>query len=173
MKEIIKRLSSWKAPGLDELPAGFLKACGPALTKVLVHLLNSSCRLGYYPARFRKAKVVILRKQGKKPEEYHEAGGWRPISLLSIVGKVLEAAVAARVTAAAESNGSLPELQMGNRANRSTEVALSTLTEVPSTQYTMADSPILCWNQDYRPGWWRGPGDSPRVDRPSSTSKTK
>ncbi|KAG5988243.1 hypothetical protein E4U52_006762, partial [Claviceps spartinae] len=35
IKEIIKRLPSWKAPGLDELPAGFLKACGPALTKVL------------------------------------------------------------------------------------------------------------------------------------------
>ncbi|CCE29306.1 uncharacterized protein CPUR_02999 [Claviceps purpurea 20.1] len=128
------KVQSARAPGLDELPAGFLKACGPALTKVLVHLLNSSYRLGYYPARFRKAKVVILRRQGKKPEEYHEAGGWRPISLLSIVGKVLEVAVAARVTAAAESNGSLPELQMGNRANRSTEVALSTLAEVKQYQ---------------------------------------
>ncbi|CCE32691.1 uncharacterized protein CPUR_06555 [Claviceps purpurea 20.1] len=85
IKGIMKRLASWKAPGLDEMPAGLLKACGPSLTRVLVHLLNNSCRLGYYPARFRKAKVIVLRKLGKKPEEYHEA-----VSPMSYQVEVLE-----------------------------------------------------------------------------------
>jgi hypothetical protein len=44
--------------------------------------------------------------------------------LLPTIGKVIEAIVAKRVTEAAEANNLLPEEQMGNRAHRSTELAI-------------------------------------------------
>jgi hypothetical protein len=44
--------------------------------------------------------------------------------LLPTIGKVIEAIVAKRVTEVAEANNLLPEEQMGNRAHRSTELAI-------------------------------------------------
>ncbi|QUC19489.1 uncharacterized protein UV8b_03730 [Ustilaginoidea virens] len=47
----------------------------------------------------------------------------------------MEAAVARRLTAALEEGNLLPDLQMGNRANRSTDAALSTLVEIIRTTW--------------------------------------
>ena len=47
-----------------------------------------------------------------------------PIALLPTLEKVIEAIVAKRVIEAAESYGLLPDEQIGNRAYRSTELAI-------------------------------------------------
>jgi hypothetical protein len=125
---ILRRTGAWKAPGPDYIPAGFLKACGKPLYEALAELANASFRLEYFPKRFRTANVVVLRKPGKTVEEQRSPKAWRPISLLSTVGKVIEAAICRRITEAAEANGLLPEGQMGNRRERSTELAIRLLT---------------------------------------------
>jgi hypothetical protein len=66
----------------------------------------------------------VLQKPGKPPATYRTPAGYRPIALLPTIGKVIEAIVAKRVTEAAEANDLLPEEQMGNRAHRSTELAI-------------------------------------------------
>ena len=73
--------------------------------------------------------VVVLPKPGKTPKQKLSASGWRPISLLNTVGKVFEAVVSRRITAAAEEHKLLPDEQMGNRANRSTVLAVQVLIE--------------------------------------------
>ena len=78
---------------------------------------------------FRTARVVVLRKPGKTMAQLKQAGGWRPISLLSCVGKVIEGLVARKMTAAAEELDVLPPEQMGNRAGRSTELAARVVVE--------------------------------------------
>ncbi len=55
---------------------------------------------------------------------YKISGGYRPIALLLLIGKVVEAVVAKKVTEAAEAYGFLPTKQMGNREHRSTELAV-------------------------------------------------
>ena len=55
--------------------------------------------------------------------------GWRPIALLSTIGKVIEAIVARRLADTAEVNHLVPEGQMGNRRYRSTELAARPLTD--------------------------------------------
>jgi hypothetical protein len=67
---------------------------------------------------------MVLQKPGKPPATYRTPIGYRPIALLPTIGKVIEAIVAKRVTEAAEVNDLLPEEQMGNRAYRSTELAI-------------------------------------------------
>ena len=52
------------------------------------------------------------------------AGGFRPIALLPTIGKVIEAVAARRITTVAEAYGLLLVEQMGNRAYRSTELAI-------------------------------------------------
>jgi len=115
---------SWKAPGNDLLPTGFLKACGHPLYGVLAVLITQCFRLNFYPARFKEAKTVVLAKPGKTPGAYKTPGGYRPIALLPSLGKVIEAIIAGRITAAAELHELLPDEQMGNRQGRSTELAV-------------------------------------------------
>jgi hypothetical protein len=66
----------------------------------------------------------VLQKPGKPPATYRTPTGYRPIALLPTIGKVIEAIVAKRVTKAAEANNLLPKEQIGNRAHRSTELAI-------------------------------------------------
>jgi hypothetical protein len=67
---------------------------------------------------------VVLQKPGKPPATYQTPAGYRPIALLPTIGKVIEAIVAKRVTEAAKANNLLSEEQIGNRAYRSTELAI-------------------------------------------------
>ena len=115
---------SWKAPGNDLLPTGFLKACGEPLFEVLAMLTTRCFELAFYPQEFKKARTIVLPKPGKTPAAYQTPGGYRPIALLPTLGKAIKAIMAVRVTAAAEQHGLLPDEQMGNRQHRSTEVAI-------------------------------------------------
>ena len=128
--EILRRTGAWKAPGTsDWLPTGFLKACGRPLAEILAKITNASFALEYYPRRFRAAGVVVLAKPGKTIAQKQTPGGWRPIALLSAVGKVIEAVIGRRIADAAEEHGLLPEGQMGNRRERSTELAIRMVTD--------------------------------------------
>jgi len=122
--ELLRNVGSWKAPGEDQLANGFLKACGKPLAKQLAKLATASMRLAYYPQRFRCATVVVIPKPGKTARTRETASGWRPISLINTVGKVIELAITKRLSDAAEAHNLLPEMQMGNRRERSTELAI-------------------------------------------------
>lgn len=120
----LSKSGPWKAPGEDQLPVGLLKACGTPLYRVLAVLTTRCFELGWFPGRFKRAKTVILHKPGKPPATYRTPAGYRPIALLSTLGKVIEAMAARRITAAAEAYGLPPDEQMGNREHRSTELAI-------------------------------------------------
>ena len=132
----LQKVRPWKAPGPDGFPAGFLKACGPPFCRNFAAIAAASLQLGHFPTAFKKALVVVIPKPGKTPQQLRVPGGWRPISLLSCMGKLLEAIVAKRITKAAETQGWLPDGQFGNRAGRSTETAGRFLTQVVRTAWT-------------------------------------
>jgi hypothetical protein len=71
------------------------------------------------PRRWRGAKIVVLRKPGKP--DYSIPGAYRPISLLNILGKLLEAVMARRLLYLAEKHGLLPDTQFRGRPGRTTE----------------------------------------------------
>src|SRR5205809_843735 len=103
------------APGIDDLLAGFLKAYGEPLARVLAILLTKCFKLGWFLKGLKHAKVTVLQKLGKVPTAYKTAEGYRPIALLPSIKKLIEAIMAARITKAAEEHGLLLEEQMGNR----------------------------------------------------------
>lgn len=132
---ILRNTAAWKSPGEDLLPVGFLRACGQPVYDVLATLISKSFELAYYPKRFRSARVAIIPKPNKTKAEKQTPGGWRPIALLSTVGKVIEAAMTERITGVAEANNLLPHGQMGNRTKRSTELAIRVVTDVIRTTW--------------------------------------
>jgi hypothetical protein len=62
-------------------------------------------------------------------DDYSQAKAWRPISLLSTLGKLLEAVVAERISFVVETYGLLPANHFGARKQRSAEQALLLLQE--------------------------------------------
>lgn len=133
--DILGKTAPWKAPGEDGIPTGFLKMCGEPLRVALAALAQASFEEAYWPQRFRSANVVVIPKADKTPEQKHLPNAWRPIALLNSMGKVVEKLLSKRIANAAEAHDLLPQGQMGNRRNRSTELAIRTTTEAIYTAW--------------------------------------
>jgi hypothetical protein len=130
VEDILRGTKLWKAPGEDNILAGLLKACGKPLYQMLAALITSSFNAAYFPRRFRTAKMSVLPKPNKTVAQKATPGAWRPISLLSAVGKVIKAAFARLITDAAEAKQLLPDGQMGNKRDKSTDLAIRMMVEI-------------------------------------------
>jgi hypothetical protein len=130
LEEIERRLVAtkpWKAPGEDGLPAMVWKQIWPVVKDRVLLLFQTSLDKGTLPTQWRNAKIIPLKKPNKG--DYTAGKAWRPISLLSTLGKVLESVVAERISHAVETFGLLPTNHFGARKKRSTEQALLLLQE--------------------------------------------
>ncbi|KAL3702658.1 hypothetical protein TMatcc_011237 [Talaromyces marneffei ATCC 18224] len=110
MEEIERKVfeaKPWKAAGEDGL---------------LTSLQDSEL-----PSQWRNAKIIPLKKPAK--DNYSLAKSWRPISLLSTLGKILEAVITERIFYAVETLGLLPTNHFGARKRQSAEQALLFLQE--------------------------------------------
>ena len=79
-------LDASKATGPDELPAKILKGTAEVIAPSLTELFNKLLRLGCLPEDWKLANIVPVFKKDNK----EQAENYRPISLLSIVSKVME-----------------------------------------------------------------------------------
>jgi hypothetical protein len=71
---------------MDGVPNGFLRAMGPKMAQALAMLATAYWELGHYPHQLKRARAITLRKPGKP--KYSGPGAWRPIALLSAIGKL-------------------------------------------------------------------------------------
>jgi hypothetical protein len=126
VESTLKSRKPFKAPGIDGIPNGFLQAMGSRMAEAIAKLATACWKQGHYPQQFKEARTITLRKSDKP--KYSDPGAWRPIALLSTIGKVIETLTAKRIGKAAEENHLLPDTQMGARAGRSRETALELLT---------------------------------------------
>ena len=82
-------------PGIDGIPNSFLRALGDSFVEAMASLTQACWQSVHHPTHFRKARTVALRKPGKG--DYTNPRAWRPIALLSTVGKIIEAVSAAHL----------------------------------------------------------------------------
>jgi hypothetical protein len=73
--------------------------------------------------------MTVLPKPNKIIAQKATPGAWRPISLLNTIGKIVEAAFARRITNVAKAKHLLSDGQMGNKRERSTDLAIRMIIE--------------------------------------------
>ena len=86
VKEYLTTLKEFKSQGPDELHPGILKKLAAELPEQLSAIFLKSWETGEVSGDWRRANVVPIYKKGKK----EEPGNYRPVSLTSIPGKILE-----------------------------------------------------------------------------------
>ena len=83
---VLSNLDENKATGPDKIPAALLKNCASSISKSLCELFNKSLASGKLPDEWKLSHIIPIPK--KCPND--EVTNYRPISLLSVVSKVLE-----------------------------------------------------------------------------------
>lgn len=121
---LINNLKLHKSPGIDNIRAEVLKQVAKEVIKPLTHLFNRVILEGNFPDIFKQGIIVPIFKKGDKTK----AINYRPITLISAVGKVLETAIKNRLLGFFEKNRILSQSQYGFRSSLSAEDAVAGLT---------------------------------------------
>ncbi|CAH0713407.1 unnamed protein product, partial [Brenthis ino] len=113
------------APGTDGIPGRVLCIALEYLGGDLRDLFNACLRVGQFPKIWKEGLLCLLPKEGRPLDS---PSAYRPIVMLSEVGKLFERILVARLTQHLEEVGpGLSEAQFGFRAGRSTVDALNAL----------------------------------------------
>ena len=86
VRVVLNNMNPNKASGPDKIPIRLLKECACSITPSLTYLFNKSLHTGDLPTEWKLFNIIPLHKNGYK--NYVE--NYRPISLMCVVGKVLE-----------------------------------------------------------------------------------
>ena len=117
----IKNISIYKSSGIKKLSTRFFKDVMLYIPEVFVHMYNSVRLSGVFPDPWKIATVIPLPKTNdpKSPSEL------RPISLLPIVGKIMEKLIHKQLSTFLEDTNYLTNMQHGFRGLHSTTSATS------------------------------------------------
>ena len=111
----LKSLNISKASGPDGINARILRETADQLAPALKIMFEKSLDEGTLPYQWKEAHVVALFKKGIK----RDANNYRPVSLTSICGKLLEKIVRDNIVKTLESQGLIHKDQHGFRGGRS------------------------------------------------------
>lgn len=112
----LQKLKVDKSPGPDNVHPRILKELREELKDVLVDLFNTSLREGKLPNEWKTANVSAIYKKGDKSEP----SNYRPVSLTSVVCKVMETIVREKIMAHLMKHKLLSDKQFGFIPGRST-----------------------------------------------------
>jgi len=113
--EYLKKVRPNKAEGPDEIHARFLREAERELSVPLAIIFSKSLSETEIPLDWKRANVVPIHKKGDKSKEEN----YRPVSLTSLVCKVLESIIKDKIVEFLEQNELINDTQHGFRKGRS------------------------------------------------------
>ena len=126
MLKLLNDANSDTATGCDDIPGFLLKKIGPAIAPNITTIFNRSIASGEFPTNWKHANVsAVWKGKGSKSEP----SNYRPISVLPVLGRLLEKAAAMQLGKYCEENSIVPIQQFGFRGRSSCEIALISATE--------------------------------------------
>lgn len=126
VRKLIMKINPKKAYGNDEIAGSLLKIFVNELTAPITHLMNESIASGEYPDAWKRGEVTgIWKRKGLATDP----ACYRPVTVLSVVGKLLDKIVDRRLYQYAVRSGAIPSQQFAFRRKSSPEIALMVATE--------------------------------------------
>ena len=116
LNKVIKKLKDDSSPGEDGIHNRFIKNLSPNGINILLRLINMSLEVGL-PHAWKSAVITMIPKKELNSSDHLD---YRPISLLSCIGKVAERLVRNRLYFYLESNRLISNVQSGFRNLRGT-----------------------------------------------------
>lgn len=118
--KIIETLNSNVAPGVDGITVKDLSDIKHIIAPILVLIFNEILHSGMYPKILKTATIIPIHKQGTK----EDPNNYRPISLMSTIGKILERIIEYRLLKFIEKTSKIDQNQFGFQKNSCTTSAL-------------------------------------------------
>ena len=125
MYDLLSSLDATKASGHDDISARMLKETALSITPLGTHLFNLSIKLEELPDEWKTARVSPIPKSGNQSD----ARNYRPISLLSVLSKLLEKHIHNLLIRHFEERHSIFAQQWGFTKGKSTTGALLDATD--------------------------------------------
>ena len=122
----IRQLKNKETPGKDDISNEMIRHLRSVAKQKLLDIYNHSWNTGTFPTSWKEAIIIPILK---KEKDRHSKTSYRPISLLSCLGKTMERMVNRCLQHHLEKNGLLSPSQSGFRKNRSTEDQVTLLTQ--------------------------------------------
>ncbi|XP_076038458.1 uncharacterized protein LOC143023740 [Oratosquilla oratoria] len=114
VRKKLEALDANKAPGPDGISPTVLKECAEVLSEPLAEIFHSSLTTSDVPEDWRRANITPIHKKGNRST----ALNYRPVSLTSVVSKVVEGFVREALMAHVNRNRILCNAQHGFRSGR-------------------------------------------------------
>ena len=121
---LLKQMSPNKATGLDGISCRFLNEAASVISVSLATIVNKTIDDGYFPEKWKLAKVFPLFKSGERTDKQN----YRPISVLSAVSKICERVIYDQLYSYLNKHGLLTKYQSGFRSLHSTVTAMLDVT---------------------------------------------
>ena len=118
--EAVAQIKTNRSPGIDCISAKLLNDAGDTISESLANIFNLSLQSGIFPDDWKLARITPIYKDGSKTE----CGNYRPISVISIVAKVLEKLVCNQLRSFMKENYIIINEQSGFRPYQSNETIL-------------------------------------------------
>jgi hypothetical protein len=124
--EVIKNLKIQKASGPDLISNRLIKNLPKSILLILTSIFNKCLNLSYFPKVWKIANIFSISKPGKDAKI---PSNYRPISLLSNIGKIFERIILDRMNSFQYSNNIIIPQQFGFQKNHSTVQQILRITE--------------------------------------------
>ena len=124
MKTIIYDLACNKSPGLDGVSAEHMKFAGPKLCVLMSIVISSIFTHGFIPRSMMESVIVPVIKN--KNKRINDKGNYRPICLSTVCSKMVEMALACRLSDSLNSSHN----QFGFKLDHGTELCVVTFKEL-------------------------------------------
>ena len=119
-------LKTGKAPGVDNIPAEFIKCNTESLSNILQILFKKIWHQERIPEDWRKGLIIKLPKKGNLTNP----NNWRGITLLPVISKIFLKVIHSRISEKMEEENKIQEEQAGFRAGRSCTDQIFTLRNI-------------------------------------------
>lgn len=120
VRKQLKKLKGNKSSGPDNIHPFVLKQIQAGIINPLTKIFQKSISEGRIPPQWKLANVTAIFKKGNK----NCAGNYRPVSLTSVICKMLESIIRDKIMDHLAENNLLSDNQYGFRSHRSTQLQL-------------------------------------------------